>query len=145
MRHSGIQTIRVVVLSIVAFIVAASVSGCMLGMGSHRMGMSDMGCGMGMHDMNHSMDSGGHHTMAMDTTGRGTGIVKGIDPAEKTLTIKHGNIPGIMAAMTMAYKVAETQMLQQVHVGDTVVFALTQRGGEYVITSLAKEATDAKR
>ncbi len=145
MKHSGTRTIRVVVLSIVAFVIAASVTGCMLGMGSHGMGMSRMGCGMGAHEMNHGMDSGDHNTMALDTSGRGTGIVKAIDLAEKTITIKHGNIPGVMAAMTMAYTVAETQILQQVHVGDTVAFALTQHGADYVITSLAKEPTDAKR
>ena len=48
------------------------------------------------------------------------GQVTAKDVATKTLTIKHGDIPGLMSAMTMEYPVNDASVLQQVRTGDTI-------------------------
>ena len=70
-------------------------------------------------------------------SGEATGIVRGINPSAQTITLDHGNIPGVMAAMTMAYKVGDPAMLQSVKLNANVQFTLTKTsGGEYEITSI---------
>jgi len=48
------------------------------------------------------------------------GQVTAKDVASKTLTITHGDIPGLMSAMTMEYPVNDASVLQQVKTGDTI-------------------------
>jgi protein SCO1/2 len=47
-----------------------------------------------------------------------------VQPEEKTLRIRHEEIPGYMAAMTMAFEVRDTNELAGLEAGDTVAFRL---------------------
>lgn len=115
-------------------LLGAAFSGCMLFMGGHGAGMSGMGCGMGMNGMQHSM------TSSADSSNKTHGVVRAIDVNAKTITLEHGDIPGVMAAMTMAYGVARPELLQKISVNDRVRFTLSKvETGEYVISSIEKE------
>ena len=48
------------------------------------------------------------------------GQVVAEDTAANTLTVKHGDIPGFMSAMTMAYPVKGASSLQGVEPGDVI-------------------------
>ena len=48
------------------------------------------------------------------------GEVISVDQAKKLLTVKHGDIPGLMPAMTMTYHVAETKQMQTLQPGDKI-------------------------
>ena len=42
------------------------------------------------------------------------------DPAKKLITVKHGDIPGLMPAMTMTYQVAEPKQIETLQPGDKI-------------------------
>lgn len=42
------------------------------------------------------------------------------DPAKKLITVKHGDIPGLMPAMTMMYQVAEPRQIETLQPGDKI-------------------------
>ena len=70
---------------------------------------------------------------------KGTGTVTAIDKAKGSITIDHAPIPEAnWPAMTMAFN-ARPEMLEDVKVGDKVMFdlALKDRGGE--VTALQKQ------
>jgi protein SCO1 len=48
------------------------------------------------------------------------GEVISADPAKKLITVKHGDIPGLMPAMTMTYQVAESKQIQTLQPGDKI-------------------------
>ncbi len=48
------------------------------------------------------------------------GVVKSIDIKQHSLVVQHGDIPGFMAAMTMAYNVVKTEDLAKVSAGDQI-------------------------
>ena len=48
------------------------------------------------------------------------GEVISADAAKKLLTVKHGDIPGLMPAMTMTYQVAEPKQMQTLQPGDKI-------------------------
>ena len=48
------------------------------------------------------------------------GEVISADPAKKLLTVKHGDIPGLMPAMTMTYQVAEPRQIETLQPGDKI-------------------------
>jgi len=66
----------------------------------------------------------------------GEGRVIAVDAAQGTVTLDHGPIPGLMAAMRMAFPVQPVERLQALQVGDTVRFALEPRGPEWVVTTI---------
>ncbi len=69
--------------------------------------------------------------------GEGTGTVRAIDAKTQMITLDHGNIPKVMAAMTMAYKVSVPAELNSVKTNEQVRFTLTRMdNGEYYITSI---------
>jgi len=73
-------------------------------------------------------------------SGEGTGVVRKINVAEQTITLDHGNIPSVMPAMTMAYKVANPTFLQSTKPNESVRFTLTRsEGGEFLITAIQKQ------
>jgi len=81
-----------------------------------------------------NMGEGGHKT-----SGEGIGTVRAINQVEGTITLDHNNIPGIMSAMTMAFKAADPKFLEVFKVNDVVRFTLTRAdNGEYVITAMKK-------
>ena len=48
------------------------------------------------------------------------GEVISADTANKLLTVKHGDIPGLMPAMTMTYQVTEPKQMQTLQPGDKI-------------------------
>ncbi len=52
------------------------------------------------------------------------GTVMELQPAEKSVRIKHEEIPGYMAAMTMSFDVRDTNELAGLEAGDTVAFRM---------------------
>jgi protein SCO1 len=48
------------------------------------------------------------------------GEVISADAAKKLLTVKHGDIPGLMPAMTMTYQVAEPKQMETLQPGDKI-------------------------
>ena len=48
------------------------------------------------------------------------GTVKSIDAANGQLVVEHGDIPGLMGAMTMSYRVGERENLQAISAGDQI-------------------------
>jgi protein SCO1/2 len=48
------------------------------------------------------------------------GEVISADPAKKLLTVKHGDIPGLMPAMTMTYQVAAPRDIESLQPGDKI-------------------------
>jgi Cu(I)/Ag(I) efflux system periplasmic protein CusF len=68
--------------------------------------------------------------------GDGTGIVRAIAPDQRAITLEHGDIPGLMKAMTMEFAVATPAQLAGVAVGETVAFHLVYAEGAYTITAL---------
>lgn len=83
------------------------------------------------------MDAGNEKSKS---SGEGVGVVRSTDEKAQTITIDHGNIPDVMSAMTMAYKVGDPALLEKVRSGDHVKFTLTRSdNGAYLITSIATE------
>ena len=52
------------------------------------------------------------------------GVVVAMKPEEKIVRIRHEEIPGYMAAMTMPFEVKDTNELAGVNAGDTVTFRM---------------------
>jgi Cu/Ag efflux protein CusF len=65
------------------------------------------------------------------------GEVKKVDKDTGKLTIKHGPLNNLnMPAMTMAFKVQEMAMLDQVKAGDQIRFRVESLNGTYTVTKL---------
>lgn len=89
-------------------------------------------------------DDHGHHAAsgakptAAASAALTAGEVRNIDKAAGKLTIKHGPMPKFdMPAMTMAYRVKDKAMLEQLKAGDKISFDTDGAGGE--ITVLRQE------
>lgn len=54
----------------------------------------------------------------------GEGEVRIVDPKEKVLVVKHGQIPGFMGAMTMGYPVNSLDLLKGLKKGDKIKFKI---------------------
>jgi protein SCO1 len=67
------------------------------------------------------------------------GVVKKVEPAEKTVSIQHEEIPKYMPAMTMPFKVKDAKELQGLEPGDTVWFRLCVGKDESWIVIMKKE------
>lgn len=63
-------------------------------------------------------------------------VVKKLDRKNAKVTLQHGDIPDVMPAMTMAYKLKEVRRMDGIHVGDHVRFALDKVGDDYIVTHL---------
>lgn len=66
----------------------------------------------------------------------GQGMVQAVQPEAGKVTIDHGDIPGMMKAMTMTFDVADPAMLEGIEAGQHVEFELLYEGGKYTVTSL---------
>jgi len=67
------------------------------------------------------------------------GEVRKIDAAAGKVTIKHGAMPKFdMPPMTMAYRVKDKAMLDQLKPGDKVKFDMDSAGSEITLLRLAK-------
>ncbi|HWD92784.1 MAG TPA: SCO family protein [Verrucomicrobiae bacterium] len=66
------------------------------------------------------------------------GVVIEVTPAEKKITIKHGDIPGYMGGMTMPFDVKDTNELSGLAPGDPVSFRIVVSGNEGWIDQIRK-------
>jgi Cu/Ag efflux protein CusF len=70
-----------------------------------------------------------------------SGEIRRLDPENKRLTIKHGDIKSIdMPPMTMVFYVKEPSLLRGLQVQDTVEFQATAEGTKYIVTAIRKKA-----
>jgi Cu/Ag efflux protein CusF len=69
---------------------------------------------------------------------RAHGTVRGIGAATSEVTIEHGEIPGLMDAMTMTFSVDDPTLLAGLAVGDEVDFFVKQDGDRYVVTEIRR-------
>lgn len=69
-----------------------------------------------------------------------TGVVKKVDKNTGKLTIKHGPLKNVgMGAMTMAFRVKDPAMLDQVQAGDNIQFVVEESNGQITVTQLEKQ------
>ena len=66
------------------------------------------------------------------------GQILGVNRDKLELLVKHEEIPGYMAAMTMPWKVQSANMLDTIGPGDLITSELTVDGSEAVITKITK-------
>jgi protein SCO1/2 len=66
------------------------------------------------------------------------GKVVSVDAGKKTVTIDHEDIPGLMKAMKMDFKVEDEKVLSGIKAGDAVHGKLRVDAGNYVVTGLEK-------
>jgi Cu/Ag efflux protein CusF len=72
--------------------------------------------------------------------GDGTGIVRALGADGRSVTIEHGDVPGVMGAMTMEFPVEPPEQLAGVAVGDRVDFHLVSADGRITVTRLRESA-----
>lgn len=70
------------------------------------------------------------------------GVVEAVELAEKTVRIRHEEIPGYMGAMTMPFEVKDTNELAGVTAGDAVTFRMIVTETDGWIDQLKKLAVD---
>ena len=70
--------------------------------------------------------------------GDGIGVVRAIGTDRGTITIEHGDIPGLMKAMTMTFHAESPALLEGLAPGQAVDFHVREEaGGRYVLTRIA--------
>src|SRR5438876_8289876 len=74
-----------------------------------------------------------------------TGDVTAVDPATLQVTISHDDIPGLMGAMTMSFRVRSADVLAGIAPGTRVRFELVQAGQDLIVTRLVAVGTASGR
>ena len=70
-------------------------------------------------------------------THKATGVVKSVDAKTSTVTFAHEPVASMKwPAMTMAFKADDPKLVQGLAPGQKVNFEFTQRGKDYVLTSI---------
>jgi len=65
------------------------------------------------------------------------GVVRKIDPDNRKITLKHGEIKNLqMPGMTMVFRLQETVNMDKLQSGDKVLFHVEKIDGAFVITDL---------
>lgn len=64
------------------------------------------------------------------------GVVRDLDPAQRVVVIEHGDIAGLMPAMTMSFDVVEPRQLVGIRAGTRVSFDVTFDGSHYRVTRI---------
>lgn len=64
------------------------------------------------------------------------GVVVRVNEQRGSLTLRHGDIAGVMPAMTMTYPVQDADALRSLHSGDRVRFVMQQRQDQYLVTQV---------
>lgn len=83
----------------------------------------------------------GHTSHASQTSSMIKGEVRRVDAENRKLTIKHEAIPDLeMAAMTMAFRVADTISIDKFKAGDKVHFSLGKVEGKWVVLAIENDA-----
>jgi Cu/Ag efflux protein CusF len=70
------------------------------------------------------------------TSGTGKGTVAGVDAGKGEITLDHGDIPGVMGAMTMTFSVRDPKILANVTPGERVEFDVEHVGDDYFVTAV---------
>jgi Cu/Ag efflux protein CusF len=70
--------------------------------------------------------------------GTGKGVVRGVDREQGRVTLEHGEIPGMMKAMTMTFEVSPPELLEGVEEGEPVTFQLRYADGTYTVISIER-------
>lgn len=68
--------------------------------------------------------------------GTGQGKVVSIDAAKAEITIEHGDIEGVMMAMTMPFTASDPRLLEGLAPGAAIEFDVEQRGDRYFVTAI---------
>jgi protein SCO1/2 len=73
------------------------------------------------------------------------GEVISVDTPKGLLTVKHGEIPGLMPAMTMSYMVAEPKQIEKLQPGDKITadLVVSESKGRLEKIVLVEKATPA--
>lgn len=92
--------------------------------------------GTSIAQMDHSMHNGAMplKVAASNQVQLVEGLVKKIDKAGGTVLLAHGPTPDGMPAMTMAYPVKDPAWLNKMTVGQKILFAVSKRGNETIIS-----------
>jgi Cu/Ag efflux protein CusF len=77
---------------------------------------------------------------AAPTDHAGHGIAVEVDPKARTVTLDHGDIPGLMKAMTMTFAVAPEVDLGTLEPGTPVDFQLHSEGSAITVTAIRATA-----
>lgn len=72
--------------------------------------------------------------------GTGQGKIVAIDTENAEITLDHGEIPGLMGAMTMPFPVSDPKLLEGLQEGQRVEFDLEYRGGMYTVKGIRPAA-----
>ncbi len=67
------------------------------------------------------------------------GVVTAVDAERSTLMVKHEEIPGVMRAMTMAFKV-DAKALAAVKKGDAITGLMFRQGKDWVLENVQPAA-----
>jgi len=67
-----------------------------------------------------------------------------VDAPRKLIVVKHGEIPGLMPAMTMSYAVRDAKEIEQLHTGDKISAELVvaDNAGHLEKITLISKASD---
>jgi Cu/Ag efflux protein CusF len=66
------------------------------------------------------------------------GIVQVVAPEINRIFIDHGEIPGLMEAMTMAFEPEDPKLFQELSPGDRVRFTLQRKGGRLLLVAIER-------
>lgn len=66
----------------------------------------------------------------------GQGFLRGVDAEKGEVVIEHGEIPGLMMAMTMSFEVADRKLLEGLSPGQAVDFRVEHSQGRYRILEI---------
>jgi Cu/Ag efflux protein CusF len=68
----------------------------------------------------------------------GKGRVVALDPANGTVTLDHGPIPGLMPPMRMRFPVQDVAQLRKLKPGDVVRFSVGNQGDALTVTAIER-------
>jgi Cu(I)/Ag(I) efflux system protein CusF len=85
------------------------------------------------HEQHNAMPSGSQD----DANALSSGEIKKVDKDAGKLTIQHGPLANVgMPGMTMAFKVQDAALIDQVKAGDKIRFRVERINGAYIVTKL---------
>jgi Cu/Ag efflux protein CusF len=83
-----------------------------------------------------------HEAHASQTSGMIKGEVRRIDTENRKITIKHEAIPELdMAAMTMAFRVADALSIDKLKAGDKIRFSLGKVEGKWLVVAMESDTS----
>ena len=74
-----------------------------------------------------------------------SGEVVSKKPAAGEVTVKHGDIPGFMAAMTMPYRLKDRSILQELQPGDKIAAVVVVKGDDYWLENVRITDSSARK